>query len=190
MKKRACLTLIIMVLAGVRSAQATSGGLAIPDRQAVLTTITSNEALFGLLTLNEGEVVSVDGDRLQLVTGSGLSETYTIPSSCPVYINGRQGSLSALRPVAPGSFFATRLYVDHDQIPRLIDGWYVGGLVVIIAADSQHHTLCVQAVESNKVYHLAVSPALRGEVSRLAPGKTCFLLLGWEAQVRKIYVDQ
>ncbi|NLW57050.1 MAG: hypothetical protein GX050_10650 [Firmicutes bacterium] len=193
MKKPACFVLsiiIIMLLAGGRTALATSSGLYLPDRQVVQNAIADQEAMFGPLTLAEGEVIAVDDDCLQLVTGSGLGVTYQIPTSCAVYINGRLGSLSALRPVASGSFFAVRLYLDQEQTPRLIDGWYVGGLATIMAVDSRAHTLCVQAIESNEVFHLAVVPELREEISRMTRGKVCFLLLGWEAQVRKIYYDR
>ena len=192
MKERACLVLlmiIMMLLAGEGNALATSSGLSLPDRQEVRSALADLEALYTALTLAEGEVTAVGDGCLQLRTDSGLSMTYQIPTSCAVFVNGRPGSLSALRPVSFGSFFVVRLYFDQDQIPRLIDGWYIGGLVTIMAVDTQHHTLSVQVVESNEIYRLTVIPALREELPRLTRGMVCFLLLGWEAQVRKIYYD-
>ncbi len=182
--------ILIILLVGEKTALATGSGLFLPDRQAVRNALAGQEALYGSLILAEGEVTAVDGDRLQLVTGSGLHATYRIPTSCVVFINGRPGSLSALGPVWIDSFFAVRLYLDQNQTPRLIDGWYIGGLATIMAVDSKRHTLCVQAVESNEVYRLTVVPALREELTRLTKGMVCFLLLGCEGQVRKIYYDR
>ena len=180
----------LMTLMVTGPAKATTSGLLLPARTEVTAEITRCQELFGPLVFREGEILEVDGDYIKVAGNHGVVETLKLTTDCQIFVNGRQGTLSALRPVAPGFSFMIRLYVDQQGVPRLVDGWYIGGLVTVIAISPQENFLLVQDLESNRVYRLLISQALKEETRLLAPGVTCFLLLDWETQVRKFFVDE
>jgi len=184
MKLKVPLT-IICLLAMASWTGATGNGLSSPPRDRVAAALQACVEKYGPLTDVEGEVMTVGTDWISLREVQAREKTFSCRTA-EIFVNGYAGHLSALRPIAPGFYFAARLYFDQQGILRLVDGWYVGAEVEVLAVEAGGRLLTVQPLEQAQTYRLILSPHLASPSPALAPGSICFLLLDWEYRVRKI----
>ena len=190
MKKRLCFGIIIFLFIrpGIR-VEATGSKFSPPLRTVVEKAISCCAESYGPLVTQVGEVLAVSADRITL-SGPVSGEETIKATVATVFVNGHSGDLMALRPVAPGFYFAARLFFDQQGILRLIDAGYVGAEVEVITVDIGRRLLTVQPLDQTQTYQLTFSPLLPATSPQLAPGDICFLLLDWENRIRKIFRDE
>lgn len=184
MKIKVAIT-IICLLAVTSWTGAAGNGFSFPARHRVAAALQTCAEKYGPLTVEEGEVTTVGSDWLSLRANQAGEKTFPCLNAA-IFVNGYAGLLPALRPIAPGFYFAARLYFDQQGILRLVDGWYVGAEVEIRAVEAGGRRLTVQPVDQAETYQLILSPHLAPPSPALAPGSICFLLFDWEHRVRKI----
>ncbi|NLY91922.1 MAG: hypothetical protein GX081_10025 [Firmicutes bacterium] len=184
MKIKVALT-IVCLLTVASWTGATGNGFSFPTRHRVAAALHKCGEDYGPLTVEEGEVTAVGAGWISLRSNQAGEKTFSCMDA-EIFVNGNAGDLPALRPIAPGFNFAVRLYFDQHGILRLVDGWYVGVEVEVLAVEAEGRLLTVQPLDQAQTYHLILSPHLAPSSPVLTPGSICFLLLDWEDRVRKI----
>ena len=190
MKTHICYLVLFILLSFAGTVNSKDTGLFIPNRTAVTAEVQLNEELFGPLEVKEGEVLEAGNDHFIIREEDGKTETFILSADCRVFINGQQGGVSALRPVLPGFLFTVRLYIDHSGNLRLVDGWYVGGVVKVDSIDFQKGLIFVEAVENGEIYSFLIRTKFKEQIFRLVPGTACFILLDCERGIRRILIDE
>ncbi|HHT49099.1 MAG TPA: hypothetical protein GXZ98_07385 [Firmicutes bacterium] len=185
MKIKVLLAIVFFILAVTSRTDATVNGFSFPPPNRVAAALKACEEQYGTLAVEEGEIIAVTADRISF-RGYQTGEKTIPPSTTAVFVNGCAGELAALRPIAPGFYFTARLYFDQQGVLRLVDGWYIGAEVEILAVETGSRFLTVQPLDQTQTYRLHLSPHLTIPSSALVPGKICFLLLNGEHQVFKI----
>lgn len=164
---------------------ATVNNLSFPTRTKVEQALQEAVESWGPLVCREGEISAVVADRISL-REVGRGESMFFLGAAEVFVNGQPGNSTALRPIAPGFNFAARLHFDQEGVLRLVDGWYVGTEVKVLAVDPERNLLTVQPLDHTRTGRLAFSPHFTATSPLPAPGETCFLLFDWEHRVRQI----
>ncbi|HEY8391711.1 MAG TPA: hypothetical protein VIL83_03195 [Capillibacterium sp.] len=184
MKRKVALTIIWLLLVA-SWAGATGSGFIFPARYRVAAALRACEENYGPLTVAEGEVTAVGEGWLCFRPQQAPEKAFPC-GEAEIFVNGTAGQLPALRPIVPGFNFLVRLYFDQQGILRLVDGWYVGAEVEVLAVEDGGRRLTVQPLDQAQTYRVILSPHLNPSSSALAPGSICFLLLDWENRVHKI----
>lgn len=169
------------------ASRATVAGFVNLDRSMVSEALSEVERSAGILKKKEGEVVGVQPSVLTIRDSAGSVQDYSI-ADAKLFVNGRAGTLFALRPVTADCFFQARLYFDCNGKLLLVDGWYIGFEAEIISyADKGGRLyLRVKGLETGEMHNLPVSPVLHDTVAGLCAGDTCYFLLDIDGNIRRI----
>ena len=175
---------LLLVLSYI--SEATEHTCSVPDRALVVQAVRDCTEQYGPLVVKTGEIsATADGEITLGAVADGQEKTFS-SSAAAVFINGQLGITAALRPIAPEFYFAARLYFDQQGVLRLVDGWYVGIEVEVLAVDTTRRALTVRPIDQGATWRLTLSPLLSLSNSALTPGDSCFLLLDWENNIRKV----
>jgi|GEM_PF-3283068 len=183
---RFCIMLLLpALLAGCQQACATPAGLFVPDTCGFIGVVTMEEELHGPLKQERGEVIAADKDYLIIRSDDGEERVYPV-KDCLVFVNGRPGENTALKPVARGFNFYACLYFLPGRKLHLIAGWYLGGEVKILGIEEAGEGKCIVTVSGleNQIKEKVVWYLLE-DSARLVPGTAGYLLLAPDGRVRK-----
>ncbi|NLC53313.1 MAG: hypothetical protein GX770_05045 [Firmicutes bacterium] len=177
-------TVLFLTLFALR-AETTVNVFSFPDRNQVGQALHIHTGNYGPLVCIEGEISAVTADWISLRQKDRGEITFSLKDA-EVYVNGQVGLCTALRPIAPGLNFAARLYIDHEGVLRLVDGWYVGMEAEVLAVDPECRFLTLRPLDTPETNRFIFSPLLPTTSPLPAPGEVCFFLFDWEHRVRRI----
>ncbi|WP_231133424.1 hypothetical protein [Capillibacterium thermochitinicola] len=166
-------------------AEAMANVFGFPSRNQVEQALHSATENWGPLVCLEGEITDVTADGFRF-RASDHEESFFSHQDAEVFVNGRAGLCTALRPIAPGFNFDARLYLDRAGVLRLVDGWYVGVEAEVLTIDPERGLLTVQPLDHAQANQFRLSPLFSATSPLPAPGEVCFFLFDWEYQVRRI----
>lgn len=170
----------------VSGSEAAEQNFIFPDRTLVAQVVRDCTKEYGPLVVKTGEIFASADEAITLRIAADEQEKTYSSSEAAVYINGQLGIAAALRPIAPQFYFVARLYFDRQGILRLVDGWYVGVEVEVLAVDTPARGLTVRPLDQTETWCLNLTPQLCHSELAFAPGECCFLLLDWENDIRKV----
>lgn len=186
---RFCFLLFLpaLLLVGFHQARATPAGLFLPDTCGFTGLVAMEEELHGPLRQERGEVIAAEKDYLIIRRDDGKECLYPV-KDCLVFVNGRPGENTALKPVAQGYYFHACLYFLPGGKLHLIAGWYLGGEVKILKIEEAGGERCFVTVRGleNQTEAMVVW-YLPEDSAGLFPGMTGYLLLASDGRVREFF---
>ena len=187
MKHWAILGMIGVLFVLVPGSEAIEQTFPFPDRALVVQAVRDCAKKHGPLVVVTGEISATADQGITLAGADGQEKAYSCAAAA-VFINGQLGLTAALRPIAPEFYFAARLYVDHQGVLRLVDGWYVGVEAEVLAIETDYSALIVRPLDQGETSRLPFSPLfLPRSDPPLTPGEICFFLVDWENNIRKVF---
>lgn len=140
-----------------------------------------------------GEIVSIAPETVQLES-DGKNILYKLSPEAKIFCNGLPSIWEAVRPVADGAYFESKVLVNEFNEVLLINAYYYGEPCVINGWDSVNGTLRLSVYIPNssatKNFILSNSARLPKESNWLSEEREVFLLYNYKQEIRAVFLPE
>lgn len=187
------IALLALAFLAQSSCQATIADLPYMDRTAIKQKIMEAESSGGQLRRITGEVLVAGKTKLTLRNEEGVIQEYFLVGA-DLYLNGQPSSGEALHPIYPGRNFQARLYIDEEDMVKVVEAWYIGGegqLVRLHPPDANgRFSITLRALDTPRERQFLVSQELNEVIKSISP-ETCFYYqLNLDGEICYILISQ